>query len=223
MAWSGWFVAFEGPEGSGKSTQMELLAKALNVRGEEVLMTREPGGTALGERIRTVLLDRDSTGMCAETEVLLLNAARAQHVREVICPALEQGKIVLCDRFVDSTLAYQGGGRGLTLDDLLTIQHFAVDGILPDMRILLDIDVETGLRRRRADSGTTNRLDDESLRFHHAVRDTFQALAQSNPAEWVVVDADKPRKIVAAEILRLVEQRLVSRVANRAEQLPVAR
>src|SRR4051794_15320248 len=137
MLRSGWFVAFEGPEGSGKSTQIDLLAKALNARGEEILVTREPGGTSIGERIRNLLLDRASTGMCAETEALLLNAARAQHVREVIGPALGQGKIVLCDRFVDSTLAYQGGGRGLTLADLLTIQRFAVDGILPNMRILL--------------------------------------------------------------------------------------
>lgn len=204
----GLFVTFEGPEGAGKSTQIRLLGDALRAGGYSVVVTREPGGTAIGEQIRAILLDRTSAGMAAETEALLHTAARAQHVRELIAPAIARGDIVLCDRFAESTLAYQGGGRGLSLDLLQQVQNLATGGLEPDLRVLLDIDVELGLRRRRGEADSTNRMDDEDLAFHERVRATYHALATSAPAGWAVIDADRGLNEVAADIELVVSRAL---------------
>lgn len=205
---TGTFIVFEGPEGAGKSTQVRLLATELRVAGYSVVETREPGGTPIGERIRALLLDHTSAGMSAETEALLLNAARAQHVRDVIAPALQAGEVVVCDRFSDSTLAYQGWGRGLPLDDLLTLQHFAVKGYEPDIRVLLDLPVELGLARRRADHGSANRLDEELLQFHERVREAFLRLADAASGDWIVVNASAPASDVAREISQAMRARI---------------
>lgn len=204
----GYFVAFEGPEGAGKSTQLRLLADGLRAAGFDIVATREPGGTLIGERIRSILLDRASLGMAAETEALLITAARAQHVRDVIQPALERGAIVLCDRFADSTLAYQGGGRGLPLDALRALQRFAIGDVVPDVRILLDIPAEDGLARRHGDAASTNRLDHEEMAFHRRVRGTFLELASEDAASWVVVDASRPADAIAEELRAVVLGRL---------------
>jgi dTMP kinase len=205
---AGYFIAFEGPEGAGKSSQIRLLADTLRATGCDVLVTREPGGTPIGERIRDVLLDASSAAMSPRTEALLLNAARAQLVQDVIGPALERGEVVLCDRFADSTLAYQGGGRGLSLWELATLQQFAIGGLEPDLRILLDVDAEIGLRRRRAVVGSSNRLDEESLLFHRRVRDTFRELARADPGSWIVLDGGQPSETVASEVANEVMSRL---------------
>ena len=155
----GKFVVFEGPEGGGKTLQAGLLADSLREAGFDVVQTREPGGTRVGDQIRSVLLGLGDYTILPETEVLLLAAARAQHVREVIQPALEQGKWVICDRFVDSTYAYQGGGSGLDLGPIRSIQAFATDGLEPDIRILLDVPVAIGLQRRFAEPESINRID----------------------------------------------------------------
>lgn len=197
---TGLFLTFEGPEGAGKSTQIRLLADELAARGLTVVATREPGGTEIGERIRAILLDRTSIGMSATTETLLHSAARAQHIAEIIAPALDRGEIVLCDRFVESTLAYQGGGRGLAISDLRRIQDFATGGVQPDVRILLDIDVERGLRRRHGEAESTNRMDDEGLAFHRRVRDAYLELVKDNPSGWVVINADRPQADVAKDV-----------------------
>lgn len=198
------FITFEGPEGAGKSTQIQLLAEHLRRGQREVVVTREPGGTAIGERIRDVLLASESHGMTAETEALLMTAARAQHVADVIRPALEVGRIVLCDRFTDSTLAYQGGGRGLSIDALLRLQSFATGGLEPNLRILLDVPVNVGLARRMHDADSMNRLDEENVSFHQRVRSTYLELAE-HPG-WVVIDAARAPEIVAVEVNAAVAQ-----------------
>jgi dTMP kinase len=200
---SGWFVVLEGPEGSGKSTQARLLARALEGDGYRVALTREPGGTPIGEQIRHVLLDPANCAMLAETEALLISAARAQHVAEVIRPALADGKVVVCDRYVDSTFAYQGGGRGLALEALRAIQELATGGLRPDRRVLLDLPVDVGLERRLTVEGEVNRLDLAERSFHHRVRETYLRLAASDSAGWAVVDAggsvdDVARQVYAA-------------------------
>ncbi len=202
---AGVFITFEGPEGAGKSTQIKLLAKRLTDQGSSVLVTREPGGTAIGERIRTILLDRSSTAMVAETETLLLTAARAQHVHEVILPALIRKEVVLCDRFVESTLAYQGGGRGLSFPALRALQAFAVGSLRPTRRILLDIEVERGLARRMSETDSVNRLDEEGIAFHGRVRQTYLDLAREEPAGWCVIDADRPVDRISDEVWEAVQ------------------
>jgi dTMP kinase len=182
-------VVLEGPEGSGKSTQARLLAQALEGDGYRVVLTREPGGTAIGEQIRRVLLDAANCAMLAETEALLISAARAQHVAEVIRPALADGKVVVCDRYVDSTFAYQGGGRGLALGSLKAVQELATGGLWPNRRVLLDLPADVGLERRLTGTGEVNRLDLAERSFHLRVRETYLHLAASEPAGWTVVDA----------------------------------
>jgi dTMP kinase len=199
---SGTFFVFEGPEGGGKSLQASRLAASLREDGYQVVLTREPGGTPLGEEIRTLLLRRDGYTMLPAAEALLMSAARAQHVADVIRPALVAGAVVICDRFVDSTYAYQGGGRGLAEEPLRAIQHFATDGLEPDLRILLDVPVEVGLARRLAERQSVNRIDAASAAFHERVRRSFLALAAPSPERWVVIDAQQPVDTVA----RLVRQ-----------------
>jgi dTMP kinase len=207
----GFFLVFEGPEGSGKSTQARLLAEALVETGHSTVRTREPGGTPISERVRTVILDHDSYAMLPQTEALLYAAARAQLVGQVIRPALEDGAIVICDRYVDSSLAYQVGGRGLPFEDVLGIQRLATGGLWPDLRILLDLPVEVGLQRRYEAGDPVNRLDAASREFHERVRACYLDLASREPATWLVLNADEPVAALAARIKTEVMARLPAR------------
>lgn len=204
------FITFEGPEGSGKSTQIALLAGYLRQQGFSVLATREPGGTLIGDRVRACVHDIEHTVMASTTELLLYSASRAQLVAEVIRPALAAGQIVLCDRFSDSTMAYQGYGRGLELEDLAAITRFATGGLKPDLTLLLDIDVEKGLARRVGGGGEMNRLDLEAIDFHNRVRRGYHRLAAAEPERWVIIPADRPHEVVQAEIRQVVGERLRS-------------
>ncbi len=189
---NGTFITFEGPDGSGKTTQLQLLTPWLQVRGYRVLTTREPGGTPIGETIRDLLHDCAHTEMTATAEILLYSASRAQLVREVIQPALQAGHVVLCDRYYDSTYAYQGYGRGLSLDMLRVITEFAVGHVRPDVTFYFDVPPDVGLARRQRGGGEMNRLDREALIFHERVRDGYLAMAKAEPDRWVVVDATPP-------------------------------
>ncbi len=201
------FIAFEGPEGGGKSTQLRVVAALLASHGIPHLLTREPGGTAIGEQIRAILLGVENRAMVARTEALLLLAARAQHVAEVIAPALARGETVLCDRFAGATFAYQGYGRGLPLDALQCLQTFAADVLVPDLTLLFDLPVEIGLARRQA-AGDVNRLDAAGLDFHRRVRDGYRALAAADPTRWETLDAAAPLEQVAAQTLAAIGARL---------------
>ncbi len=183
----GIFISFEGIEGTGKSTQCRLLAGYLRQQGMGVTETAEPGGTNISLRIREILLSLDSREMRPVTELLLYNAARVQHIEEVILPALQRGEIVVTDRFSDSTIAYQGYGRDLDLELIASLDRIATDRLRPDLTILLDIDVETGLRRNRA-AGKTDRLELEEISFHEKVRRGFINLAASEPDRVKLVD-----------------------------------
>jgi len=202
------FITFEGPEGSGKSSQIRLLAAFLTAEGYQTVATREPGGTAIGDQIRDCLHHVDNTAMVASAELLLYSASRAQLVEEVIRPAMAQHIVVLCDRFADSTLAYQGYGRGLSLSDLQMITRFATGGLQPDLTVLLDIDVTRGLARREAGGEEMNRLDLETVSFHQRVRAGYHEMAAAEPARWVVVDADRPIPAVQVSLQEIVLQRL---------------
>ncbi len=206
----GKFVVFEGPEGGGKTLQARLLADRLRINGHDVVETREPGGTRVGNEIRSVLLGLGDYTMLPETEALLLAAARAQHVREVIRPALERGAWVVCDRYVDSTYAYQGGGGGLDYQSLQAIQVFATGGLEPDVRILLDVPVAIGLRRRHADPASVNRIDLADMTYHQRVRDRYLELAAASPAGWIVIDAQGAPDTVQSCIWRQLQQRLAN-------------
>jgi dTMP kinase len=204
----GAFVTFEGPDGSGKSTQIQWLAEHLKGLGQSVLLTREPGGTAISEQIRDVLHDLRNRAMRPQTEILLYSAARAQLVGEVIRPALAEGAIVLCDRYADSTLAYQGYGHGLDLDTLRRVTSFATGDLRPDLTLLFDLDPAEGLRRRQTAGVEWNRLDDYDLAFHQRVRAGYHALAQAEPDRWMVLDAAQDRDRLQAEVRRVVVERL---------------
>lgn len=199
----GVFITFEGPEGSGKTTQLHLLAPWLAEQGYPVLTTREPGGTPIGEAIRTVLHDPAHREMSPRAEILLYSASRAQHVEQLIRPALEEGRVVLCDRYYDSTYAYQGYGRGLDLEMLRVITAFATAQLVPDLTVYLDIDPEIGLQRRRA-SGPLNRLDQEALDFHRRVRAGYLALMAQEPQRWVTIPADAPLEVVQDRLRHVV-------------------
>ncbi len=201
----GLFITLEGPEGSGKSTQIRSLATALEQEGHEVLVTREPGGTAVAEAIRHTLLTAAShEPITAETEALLILAARSQHVTHGIRPALQRGAIVLCDRFSDSTIAYQGFGRGLNQTWLRSANRIATSGLTPDLTLLLDLPVSVGLSRRQADRGGQNRLDRESRTFHETVRRGFLTLARKEPRRIKIIDADRPLTEVRADVEEIV-------------------
>ncbi len=205
------FISFEGPEGSGKTTQAQLLYHYLRERGLRVLLTREPGGTFIGDQIRRVLLSPDNAEMQPEAEILLFSASRAQLVRQVIRPALQQGIVVICDRFADSTLAYQGYGHGLDLEALGAITRFATGGLWPDLTFYLDLEAEEGLRRKlTAGQGRAewNRLDQKELAFHQRVRKGYLALAAAEPDRWWVLDAARPVDELQAVIREEVERRL---------------
>ena len=201
----GLFITFEGPEGSGKTTQIRLLADWLGEQGQEVMTTREPGGTRIGEAIRNVLLSPAHTEMCAEAEILLFSAARAQIVRETLQPHLVRGGVVLCDRFADSTLAYQGYGRLLDLDTLRQITQFATGGLVPALTICLDLPVVEGLRRKQGgDQAEWNRMERERLDFQERVRLGYLALAAAEPQRWFVLDALREIEVIQAEIRQRV-------------------
>lgn len=204
----GLFITFEGPEGGGKSTQIRRLAAHLSDRSCDVVVTREPGGTPLGESVRELLLGTRHSAMLPETEALLNSAARAQHVAEVIRPALELGKIVLCDRYVDSTLAYQGAGRGLDVDYLSKLQSFATRDLWPDLTILLDVPVEVGMARRVESGEPLNRFDADSRAFHERVRTFFLDTASADPVRWRLVDARADASAVEQVLLEITLQRL---------------
>jgi dTMP kinase len=200
------FVTFEGPEGSGKTTQVKRLARRLAGCGSHVLALREPGGTSIGEQIRNVLHSLDNREMQSRTEILLYCAARAQLVGQVIRPHLESGGVVLCDRYADSTLAYQGYGRSLDLATLRMILDFATGGLKPDLTFYLDIDVEAGLKRKQAGGEEWNRMDDLEVDFYRRVRAGYLEMVAQEPTRWAVIDAAPSAETIAEEIGKMVER-----------------
>lgn len=205
------FITFEGPDGSGKTSQAARLAAALEGEGLEVVLVREPGGTELGEGLREILLHRDDLRIDPLVDALLFNAARAQLVAEVIRPALEAGRTVICARFADSTLAYQGYGAGLDLDLLSRLGAIATGGLRPDLTILLDLPAEAGLARKRRGRGALTRFESRAdVAFHRRVRDGFLGLARGEPARWRVIDSNRPRSAVAREVTAAVRALLQS-------------
>ncbi len=205
------FITFEGPDGSGKTTQIRLLADWLRERGYEVMLTREPGGTDIGNQIRHVLHDPDNDEMDARTEILLYSASRAQNVAQFVRPALSAGKIVISDRYADSTLAYQGYGRCLDLDILEMITTFATGGLAPDLTLYLDVPAQEGLSRRQSGGEEWNRLDAEALEFHQRARAGYLNLIAQDPSRWVVIDAARPIEEIESEIRAAVQTRLDAR------------
>jgi len=201
------FITLEGPEGSGKTLQLPRLAEFLRQKRLDVLTTREPGGTSISEQIRTVLHNLENKEMNPRTEILLFQASRAQLVEQVIRPHLNKGGIVVSDRFADSTLAYQGYGHQVDIEQLRVLVNFATGGLKPDLTILLDVDVEIGLRRKEL-KGEWNRLDAYNLEFHQRVRRGYLQLVQLEPERWEVVDASQSPTQVQEEIRRIVTARL---------------
>lgn len=199
---SGLFITLEGPEGAGKSTNRDYLADRLRTRGLPVLLTREPGGTPLAERIRELLLAPCAEPMSADTELLLMFAARAQHLERVIRPALRQGMVVLCDRFTDATYAYQGGGRGLASERIAILEDFVQGALRPDLILVFDLPVEIGLRRA-AERGRLDRFEQEDRKFFEAVRSTYLQRAASSP-RYRVIDASQPLADVQQALDRLL-------------------
>jgi dTMP kinase len=207
---TGKLISFEGSEGSGKSTQISLLAARFEKAGREVVTTREPGGTEIGEQIRNIIV-HNSKGdeMCAETELLLFTAARAQVVREVIAPALVRGAVVLSDRFLDSSTVYQGIGRNLAADPVSQINRFAVGNVMPDLTLVIDVPTEIGLARiRQRASDLPDRMERENIEFYKKVRDGYLVLARSLPKRFFVVDGTLPEK----EIRKLIWAEVKSRI-----------
>ncbi len=203
------FITFEGGEGSGKSTVLKTLAERLEKEGHPNITTREPGGTPIAEQIRNVILDKGNTAMDGRTEALLYAASRRQHLVEKVWPALKEGKLVLCDRYLDSSLAYQGGARGLGVDAVLGINMFATEGTFPDLTLLFDIEPSLGLARIAANKGReVNRLDLEKMNFHVAVREAFHDLAKRYPDRYVIIDASKTLPEVIEDAYQAIKARL---------------
>lgn len=203
------FVTFEGGEGSGKSSALKLLDERLRSEGFQTVLTREPGGTPIAEQIRNVILDKANTKMDARTEALLYAASRRQHLVEKVWPAIKEGKIVLCDRYLDSSLAYQGGARGLGIDNVLNVNLFATEGTFPDITLLFDIEPELGLERiAKNASREVNRLDLEKIDFHRGVRKTFLELAKRYPDRYVIIDASQTLDKVVEDAYRAIKARL---------------
>jgi len=201
------FITFEGTEGTGKTSQIPELACFLHQSGFDVLTAREPGGSSIGDQIRSIVLDLDNTAMHPRTEILLFQASRAQLVEQVIKPHLAKGGVVLCDRYADSTIAYQGYGKQQELELIKTIVNFATGGLKPDLTLLFDLEVEVGLRRR-AGGGDWNRLDAYDLAFYQRVRQGYQQMAQEDPQRWVIIDALQPPEGVQVSIRQTVLERL---------------
>ena len=196
---TGLFITLEGPEGAGKSTNRDYLAERLREQGIDVLLTREPGGTPLAERIRELLLDPSDEPMAADTELLLVFAARAQHLQQVIRPALAKGSVVLCDRFTDATYAYQGGGRGLSIERIAQLEQFVQGELRPDLTLIFDLPVEIGLARASA-RGRLDRFEQEGRGFFEAVRQAYLQRAEQAPQRYRVLDAGQTLAQVQADI-----------------------
>lgn len=203
-------ITLEGPEGSGKSSQIDPLASFLRQEGYRVLTTREPGGTAISDQVRDILMRLDNEFMHPRSEILLFCAARAQLVEEVIRTHLAQEEIVLSDRYADSTLAYQGYGHGVDLAFLRQLLDFATGGLWPDLTLLLDVSVENGLKRRLSSGGEWNRLDAYELSFHKRVRHGYLEMARKEPDRWIVIDASQPPEAVQSALRTAVKTRLSS-------------
>ncbi|MBI3577060.1 dTMP kinase [Candidatus Gottesmanbacteria bacterium] len=204
----GFFITFEGGEGAGKSIQVEILVSHLHEEGYAVLVTREPGGTRIGEQIRTITHSQENVDLDPVAEAYLMAAARAQHVRQIIAPVLEAGKIVVCDRFVDSSLAYQGYGRKLGVDVVEELNALAVNGAKPDCTIFLNIAPDIGMKRRNKSRKPSDRLDVQRLDFYQRVHDGYLVLAKREPSRYVVIDASKSIEGVAAQIWNVVKTKL---------------
>ncbi len=207
------FITFEGIEGSGKSTQIVLLEKYLSAHGKSVTLTREPGGTSIGDQIRKILLDPSNTSLDAKAELLLYAAGRAQHLAELIVPERRAGRIVLCDRFSDATLAYQGYGRGLDLELIRSLDKVVADAIRPDLTILLDIDAAVGLARARGRNSRGGleaeaRFENEELSFHERVRQGYLALAKQEPERFQIVDALPDPETIQNKLRQLIDKML---------------
>jgi dTMP kinase len=201
----GMFISLEGPEGAGKTTIISMLMTELELRGYQVLQTREPGGIEIAEKIRNVILDKSHTAMDPRTEALLYAAARRQHLVEKVNPALENGKIVLCDRFIDSSLAYQGHARGLGMDDVYSINQFAIGDRMPDLTIYFDIDPVIGLNRiNQHNNREVNRLDLEDIQFHYKVREGYELLLKRFPDRMKKIDAAGPLEVVFSKAKDLI-------------------
>jgi len=208
MTARGRFITFEGPEGSGKSTQLHLLGERLRSAGHDVMETQEPGGTAIGIQIRHVLLDAKNRELCPTAELLLMFASRAQNVDESILPALSAGRTVLSDRFTDSTLVYQGVGRGLGADVVYELDRIACRGLVPDLTLLIDIDAETGLARAHRRSVRTEdpetRMEEQEMGFHRKVREAYRQLATDEHQRIRLIDGSQTREAVAIEVWQAI-------------------
>lgn len=205
------FIVFEGPEGSGKTSHIKLIAEWLERQGHLVYSTREPGGTDIGEQIRVLVHHLKNIAMHPHTEALLYQAARSQLVEQVINPKLAEGFIVLCDRYMDSTIAYQGYAHQQNLDDIRFLIRYATGGLVPDLTILLDLDVETGLMRgfqRHGKGGEWNRVDAYPVEFHQRVRAGYLEMVKQEPGRWVVIDAGREWESVQEELRKVIEERL---------------
>ncbi|MCC9198383.1 dTMP kinase [Arthrobacter sp. zg-Y820] len=204
----GLFITFEGGDGAGKSTQAEKLTAALQSTGRSVVRTREPGGTPVGEQLRSLVLEHGNGEIDARTEALIFAASRAAHVTQVIRPAVERGDVVVCDRFIDSSVAYQGSGRSLGTEDVRQLNVWATEGFAPDLTVLLDVDPGQGRLRRTANQATEDRMESEPDAFHLRIRRTFLEQAQNDPARYLVLDAARPVDDLAAAILVRVQELL---------------
>ena len=204
---NGLFITLEGPDGSGKSTQIELLKEYLEKKGYDIVLTREPGGTAVSEEIRKVILNPELKEMKDMTELLLYASARAQLVGEVIKPALEQGKAVISDRFIDSSAVYQGIGRGLGIDTVYEVNSYALQGIMPDITFLLDLDAEEGLKRKKKQA-ELDRMEQQDVTFHQKVVEGYREIARRNPERIVKLDGTLPREVLCDMIREQIEQQI---------------
>ena len=207
------FITLEGPEGSGKTSHIPGMAEAIRQAGYDVIVTREPGGTPIGDDIRNTILNLKNTEMHPTTEILLFQASRAQLVNQIILPALAEGKVVLCDRYADSTMAYQGFARGMDIETLDAVNNFAIYGRKPDLTILLDLDIEAGFKRlekRYSDSGESHdRFEREARDFHHRVRDGYHKLVAREPNRFCVIDADQSIDELSGTIWASVKELLL--------------
>jgi len=196
----GLFITFEGPDGSGKSTQARMLAERLRGESRVVLESAEPGGTPIGQQIRRILLDPANKELTATAELLLMFAARAQNVEQWIVPALDEGKIVISDRFTDSSIAYQGAGRELGLDTVLELDRIACKGLVPDLTVCIDLDTETGLARALSRGSSETRLEEQAIGFHHKVREAYHELARKEPRRFRLIDGRGTPEAIAAKV-----------------------
>ena len=205
------FITFEGPDGSGKTTQIHRLIPVLQEKGLDIVQTREPGGTDIGDQIRSVIMNMKNKSMHPRAEILLFCASRAQLVEELIRPSLREGKFVLCDRYADSTMAYQGYGHGLDRETLSQLLNFATGGLKPDLTLLFDISAEAGLRRRLSNHEEWNRMDDYALQFHERVRSGYLAMAAAEPERWAVINADRTPEEIHEEVVSVITARAALR------------